>query len=99
VSAPNTNDRRGGLERLRAANRWMVAGALGLTGVFSWIAARAFPGKAATPHTAASQTPAASDNSSSASSDQGNDQQLTPPLQAPTVPQNNYQQPVVSGGS
>jgi len=70
-------------------------GAIGLTGAFSWLAAKAFPGKAAT-----AQTPAATTNDSTNSSVQGGDDQpLTQPQQAPVVPQRQYQPPVVSGGS
>jgi hypothetical protein len=40
-----TNARDAALRRLSRANRWMVAGSVALTAVFSEVAASAFPGK------------------------------------------------------
>jgi len=94
MSKPDIRDRRGGLNRLRSANRLIVVGAIGLTGAFSWLAAKAFPGKTAT-----AQTPPTSNDSTSSSVQGGDDQPLTQPQQVPVVPQRQYQPPVVSGGS
>ena len=96
MSNPHQHDRRRGLDRLRSANRWVVVGAIGLTGAFSWIAAKAFPGKAATAQTPQTAQTPTNDNSSVQG---GDDQPLTQPQQAPVVPQQQYQPPVVSGGS
>jgi hypothetical protein len=59
IATPRTRDFA--LRRLAVCNRWLMAGSLALTGVFSELAASAFPGKsarAAGTHRAPAGTPA-----------------------------------------
>jgi hypothetical protein len=57
TSSPRTRDFA--LRRLTACSRWLIAGSLALTGVFSELAASAFPGKAVKAGSAHRATPAA----------------------------------------
>jgi hypothetical protein len=57
TSSPRARDFA--LRRLTACSRWLIAGSLALTGVFSELAASAFPGKAVKAGSAHRATPAA----------------------------------------
>lgn len=47
MTPTHSNARDVALRRLSRANRWMIAGSVGLTAVFSEVAASAFPGRTA----------------------------------------------------
>lgn len=92
-----------GLQRIATANRWLIAGAIGLSGFFSAVAALARPGVSHHPSAAAGS--AASSGTASSASDpsaQSNDptQQIQAPDSAPQVDQvPSAPAPVISGGS
>lgn len=90
------NARDGGLETIRRINRWMIAGAIGLSGVVSVAAAKSFHG-----HTTAQSQPAQTQTSStpapSSSSPSDDGSSLQPPTQAP-APAPVPQGPAVSSG-
>ena len=95
---PTASTRNAGLELLSRINRWLVVGAVALTGFLSLLAERAFRG-----HTSASA--ASSSAASSAAASAGPAQQssssgsgLTPSQSAPS-PAVSAPAPVVSGGS
>jgi hypothetical protein len=48
TTLPSSRSRDAALHRLSRCNRWLLAGSVTLTGVFTAIAAQAFPGKART---------------------------------------------------
>jgi len=74
-----TNVRDAALRRLARANRWLVAGSVALTAVFSEVAASAFPGKTVkTPGSARAHRAHRSTRSSSSA------KPLQPPTQAPS---------------
>jgi hypothetical protein len=53
----NTHVRDSSLRRLSRINRWLIAGSVGLTAIFTDVAAHAFPGKSATGSPAGSKDP------------------------------------------
>lgn len=90
----NARDR--GLALISRLNRWMIAGAVALTGVISIIAKESFHGRTLSSSGTVSQSSSSSSGSSSSSSS-GSIQQ---PTQAPSsVPAPVVAAPVVSGGS
>jgi len=113
--APNDSAqlRETGLRKLVLARRWIIAASVTLTGVFTAIAAQAFPGKTIKPsntHTATEESPSTSQQQPAESSESSSGS-LTPPEQAPqsgegpaSAPtegsgQAAQEAPVVSGGS
>lgn len=96
--------RDAGLRLISRINRWMVAGAVGLTGVISLVAEHSFRGRTVTAAGAIQRQPAAPSSSSSGSagasapsSDEGGLQQ---PAQAPApAPVPSGSVGVVSGAS
>ncbi len=100
-----------GLQRIATTNRWLIAGAIGLSGFFSAVAALARPGASHRPSaaagSAASSGPAnsASDPSAQSANSGGSagvdpSQQIQAPDSTPQVDQvPSAPAPVVSGGS
>ncbi len=89
----STDVRDRGLALISRLNRWMIAGAVALTGAISILAKESFHGRTLSSSGSVSQ----SSSSSSASSSSGSIQQ---PAQAPSsVPAPVAPAPVVSGGS
>jgi hypothetical protein len=88
------------LRRVSRAKRWVIAGAIGLTGVFSAVASQAFPGRSLKATTTTTTTPAPAtsapalpnDNSpqSQVPDQSGQDSAIPPPQSIP--------QPSDSGG-
>lgn len=76
-----SHTRDAALFQLSRINRWMIAGSVLLTGVFTEIAAHAFPGKAAKPRAAAAH--GASQKTSTGSSGGNSEKPLAAPSQAP----------------
>jgi hypothetical protein len=76
-----SHTRDAALFQLSRINRWMIAGSVVLTGVFTEIAAHAFPGKAAKPRAAAEH--GASPKTSKGSSGGTSEKPLAAPSQAP----------------
>ena len=109
----STQLRETGLRKLVLARRWLVAASVTLTGVFTAIAAQAFPGKTIRPSSAQSATEASPSTSQqqSTESSESSSNSVTPPEQAPqsgegqeSAPvegsgQAQQEAPVVSGGS
>jgi hypothetical protein len=90
--------RDAGLALIGQINRWMIAGAVALSGVISIVAARSFHGHTTSSSSAVSQPASSSSSTSSGSSSSGGG--LSQPSQAPSsasVP--SAPAPVVSGGS
>jgi len=97
------------LRRVAHARRWLIAGAIGLTGVFSAVASQAFPGRSlkATTTTSSSDpaavaTPAPSDDNSLPDQTQvpdqsGQDNSIPPPQSIPLPSDSGGG--TVSGGS
>lgn len=100
------------LRRVTHARRWVIAGAIGLTGVFSAVASQAFPGRslkatttttgAAAPSTSAQAPPADNtlpDDSQAQVPDQGSspDSSIPPPESIPQPSDSGAG--AVSGGS
>jgi hypothetical protein len=106
-AAPATRD--AALRRVSHARRWLIGGAVALTGVFSAVASQAFPGhtlKKATTTPAAAPVPAATPTPTPAQApaatggeqDQGSGASaIAPPDQAPQP--SNGRDGAVSGGS
>jgi hypothetical protein len=91
--------RDAGLRLIARINRWMIAGAVALSGLISVAAARSFHGRTATPTGAATSQPSSS-SSSSGSSSSSDGSGIQPPPQAPaSAPAQPAPAPVVSGGS
>lgn len=91
--------RDAGLELIRRINRWMIAGAIALTGVISLVAARSFHGHTASAATS-SQASQPSSSGSAASSSDSSGGGLSQPAQAPSSSSgSSAPAPVVSGGS
>ncbi len=82
--------RDAGLRRVSRLTRWLLAGALALTGAFSAIAAHAFPGHRTTQSSSSTTTAdqsgqsGSSDSSRSDSSDSGSDSGLQAPPSSPS---------------
>jgi hypothetical protein len=87
--------RNRGLALISRINRWMIAGAVGLAGLISLVAAHSFHGRTLSSSNSLSSTPAPSASNSSANQAGGGLQQ---PAQAPS-PTQSAPGPVVSGGS
>jgi len=86
----SSQSRDAGLRKLTLMKRWLIAGSVALTGIFTAIAANAFPGKTAKPAAAqplsAGQSREASEASASASATQGSEgssNSLSAPSQSP----------------
>lgn len=105
--------REAGLRRLVLARRWMVAASVTLTGVFTAIAANAFPGKtikSSSSQPATEESPSTRQQQSTESSESSSSS-VTPPEQAPQSSEGQeaasaegsghaeQEAPVVSGGS
>ncbi len=92
--------RDAGLNLIARINRWMIAGAVALSGLISVAAARSFHGRTTTPTGAATSQPSSSSSSSSGSSSSSDGSGIQPPPQAPaSAPAQPAPAPVVSGGS
>lgn len=96
--------RDAGLRRVSRLTRWLLAGALALTGGFSAVAARSFSGTAGSQSTAQTGSTAATEQSSQAgTSDFGDDSgdDSGPTFQAPASPPSAFggSGSVTSGGS
>jgi hypothetical protein len=105
--------REAGLRKLVLARRWLVAASVTLTGVFTAIAANAFPGKSIKPSSSQPATEASPSTrqQQSTESSETSSGSVTPPEQAPqssegqeAAPteasgQGEQEAPVVSGGS
>lgn len=91
--------RDAGLNLIARINRWMIAGAVALSGLISVAAARSFHGHSTTSASASQPSSSSSAGSSSAgSSSDGSG--LQQPAQAPSsAPAQPAPAPVVSGGS
>jgi hypothetical protein len=76
------NARDAALQRLRHANRWLIAGSVALTGVLSDVAANAFAGKTLKASSTGKHASGSRGSSSSGSSGTAT-QPLRPPAQAP----------------
>jgi hypothetical protein len=83
----NTHVRDSSLRRLSRINRWLIAGSVGLTAIFTDVAAHAFPNKSATKSTARSKHPRAHAKHRSHRTSGGKvttaPRSLQPPAQAP----------------
>jgi hypothetical protein len=78
-------DRDRGLYLISRTTRWLVAGAVALTGVFSALAARALPGRSTHPVTVTPATASPTPTAPSVGSDAGsNADNLQPPRRAPS---------------
>jgi hypothetical protein len=93
--AVNARDR--GLETIRRINRWMIAGAIGLSGVVSVAAAKNFHGHATAHSSRPAQTQTSSTPAPSSGSPSDDGGSLQPPAQAP-APAPAPQGPAVSSG-
>jgi hypothetical protein len=97
------NARDAGLRLIARINKWMIAGAVALSGLISVAAARSFHGHTTTAASSASQPSQASSTSSSGSGADGssaNGGGLQQPAQAPSsAAAPAAPAPVVSGGS
>lgn len=95
ASEHTPRSRNAALRRLSSANRWLIAGSCTLTGLFTALAANAFPGRTIA-KSSATETGARSRQSESASS-------LRAPAQAPQsaeseeAPLEEAEEPAVSG--
>ena len=102
---PSIGARDRGLALISRINRWMIAGAVGLTGLISLIASQSFHGRTLTsrPVSAGSSSAGSSASSASGGTSQGSGSasaiqqpaQSPSPAPAPVTPS----APVVSGGS
>lgn len=92
--------RDAGLRLIARINRWMIAGAVALSGLISVAAARSFHGHTATNAGAATSQPSSSSSSSSGASGSSDGSGIQQPPQAPSsAPAQPAPAPVVSGGS
>jgi len=94
--------RDAGLNLIARINRWMIAGAVALSGLISVAAARSFHGRAATSASATSQPsqPSSSSTGSDSSSSSSDGSGIQQPPQTPSAaPAQSAPAPVVSGGS
>jgi hypothetical protein len=99
MNSKATAARDAGLELIRRINRWMIAGAIALTGVISLLAAGSFHGHSASAATT-SQSSQGSGSSTSSSSSSSDGSGLAQPAQAPSSSSgSSAPAPVVSGGS
>ncbi len=93
--------RDAGLRRISKITRWLVGGALGLSGALALLAANAFHGRTVTtpahPTTPTSTAPATTTPSTTTPSTPGPSSQIQPPTQAPAP--TPAAPVVVSGGS
>ena len=87
--------RDGALQRVSRAKRWLFAGAVALTGVFSAVAANAFPGRTVKAAPPATTTPAPAPAPEPDQSEGGGT--IQPPAQPPQP--SDAPSGVVSGGS
>jgi hypothetical protein len=98
-AAPEGRD--AALRRLSHARRWLIAGAVLLTGIFSAVASQAFPGRTLQSKASATPAPApapAPSPESTPGSDQGSDgASIPPPSEAPQP--SSSSDGAVSGGS
>ena len=90
--------RDAGLALISRINRWVIVGAVALSGVISLVAARSFHGRTVASSGSAISQPAQSPSSSGGSDSGGS--RLAQPTQAPSPsPAQSAPAPVVSGGS
>jgi hypothetical protein len=98
VRRSTVNARDAGFALIGRINRWLIAGAVVLSGAISVAAAKSVHGHSTTPASSAAHSSSASSASSSpgtaSSSSSGLQQPAQAPSQAPSSPA-----PVVSGGS
>jgi hypothetical protein len=95
IPSHSSHARDAALRRLVFTKRWLVAGSVTLTGVFTAVAANAFPGKTIKPSSARAASAGHSSKASTqhqprhTQSSQGSSSSLKPPAQAPqsTTPQ------------
>jgi hypothetical protein len=89
-----------GLALISRLNRWMIAGAVGLTGVVSILAKESFHGRTLSSAGSTVSQSSASGSSSSPSSSSGSSGSIQQPSQSPApAPAPVVSAPVVSGGS
>src|SRR5271166_5153856 len=84
--SPQTRD--AGLRKLTRIRRWLIAGTVAMTGVFTAIAANAFPGKTVglsggQPSSKESEVPASAASASATQSSERSSNSLSPAAQAP----------------
>jgi hypothetical protein len=104
---PTPQDRDRGLRLISRTNRWLIAGAVGLSGLFSVLAAESFHGHTASASTVShtsslsSSSGSSSATSSSASSSTSSSSGLQSPSQSPSTSYGTSSQgsTAVSGGS
>ena len=89
--------RNAGLTLIPRVNKWLTAGAIGVSGLLSLVAAHAFHGRTLKPSSAASAVRSTARHAQ-ASSDGDGGSSLRQPAQAPAAAA-PAQSPVVSGGS
>ncbi len=87
-----------GLDLVARINRWMIAGAVGVTGVVSVAAANAFKGHSSLTHASAASAPAPVQQSAPSDDGGGEGGGLQQPAQAPAASQPAPSAPVVSSG-
>lgn len=78
----STSTRDAALRRLGRINRWLLAGSVALTGLFSEVAANAFPGRTAK-STKATGITGTHSSGTGAKTQTSTHKQLQPPVQAP----------------
>ena len=99
TSNPATT-RDAGLALIGRINRWMIAGAVALSGMISLVAARSFHGHTTSSSSAVSQPSSSGGSSSSAGDSSSSGGGLSQPSQPPSSSSApSAQAPVVSGGS
>ncbi|MFL5824843.1 MAG: hypothetical protein ACJ764_15535 [Solirubrobacteraceae bacterium] len=98
-STPPMRARDAGLALISRINRWMIAGAVGLAGLISFVAAQSFHGRTLTKRVASQGSSAGSSSSAPNSSSSAGG--IQPPSEAPSsVPVTpEPSSPVVTGGS
>lgn len=105
MNSPTVNARDAGLALVSRINRWMIAGAIALSGVISLVAQQAFHGHTVNASNASSPASNASNTASSAasapSSSSSGSSSLQQPAQAPAAASSSSSSSggVVSGGS
>jgi hypothetical protein len=98
----SASDRDAGLWLIGRINRWMISGAIAISGLLSFVAAHAFHGHTSTAGSAAASSSAAgggSSGSSGSGASSGSGGSLQQPSQAPAPATAAPSPPVVSGGS
>jgi hypothetical protein len=92
------NARKNGLALISRINRWLIAGAIALSGAISVAAANAFQGRTrGSSHQTAVKSRSAASHQSSSNDQSGGG--LQPPAQPPAPAQAPASGPAVSGGS